>query len=112
MIQSASAYTNGEQNSWIDEYRERGFVKLRGVFSKDEMDEVRYDYDRVFDDPEVLRAGSLRAASRKLLLTGTVLDRLDPIIDLSPVIKNLTQGPRSTNCWCCQCGDRRTGLAV
>jgi 2-aminoethylphosphonate dioxygenase len=85
---------NQNVEPWVTEYQERGFVKLCGVFSSAEMDAVREDYNRIFANPEILREDSLRAASRKSLLTGTVLDRLDPIIDLSPVIHRLTQDPR------------------
>ena len=94
MINSLTNSTNQNVKPWVAEYRARGFVKLSGVFSTAEIDAVRDDYDRIFDNPEILRADSLRAASRKSLITGTVLDRLDPIIDLSPVIHQLTQDPR------------------
>ncbi|MFK8112132.1 MAG: phytanoyl-CoA dioxygenase family protein [Rubripirellula sp.] len=86
--------TNSNSEAWTQEYRERGYVKLTGVFSSSEMDAVRADFDRIFDNPEILREDSLRAASRKSLISGTVLDRLDPIIDLSPVIRELTQDHR------------------
>lgn len=94
MIKPILIDANDEIDAWVQEYRARGFVKLSGVFSSEEIEVVRNDYDRIFDNPEILRADSLRAASRESLLTGTVLDRLDPIIDLSPVIKTLTQDPR------------------
>lgn len=90
----SSSQVDGDSASWVKEYRTRGFVKLANVFSPDEMRPVREEFDRLFDDPEILREDSLRSASRRSLLTGTVLDRLDPIIDLSPLMKELTQVPR------------------
>lgn len=79
---------------WVSEYHSKGFVKLDGIFSRSEIDAVRIEYDRLFDDPEVLRVDSLRSASRRSLKSGTVLDRLDPVIDLSQSLKELTQDPR------------------
>ena len=58
------------------------------------MADARREFDRLFDDPAILREDSLRSASRRSLLTGKVLDRLDPIIDLSPLLKGLTEDPR------------------
>ena len=83
-----------DRPTWAAEYQQRGFVKLTAVFSPAEIDAVRVEYDRLFDDPEILRADSLRSASRKSLKSGTVLDRLDPVIDLSPPLRKLTQDPR------------------
>ena len=80
--------------AWVDEYRTRGYVRLSGVFTPSEMDSVREEFDRLFADPEILRADSLRSAARQSLLTGTVLDRLDPVIDLSPSLRELTQDAR------------------
>ena len=34
---------------WVEEYRTRGYVKLPGVFSSQEMDAVRDDFDRLFE---------------------------------------------------------------
>ncbi len=79
---------------WVSEYRARGFVKLPAVFSQQEIDGVRIEYDRLFEDPEILREDSLRSASRQSLNSGTVLDRLDPVIDLSEPLKELTQDTR------------------
>lgn len=93
-MMSETLSLNDGMKPWVTEYRQRGFVKLPGVFTSAEMDAVRADYDRIFDNPEILREDSLRAASRKSLLTGKVLDRLDPIIDLSPVIRELTRDAR------------------
>lgn len=87
--------TDERLEPWVDAYRTRGYVKLPGVFSSQEMDIVRDDFDRLFNDPEVLREDSLRATSRPSTITGgTVLDRLDPVIDLSPVIKQLAEDRR------------------
>jgi ectoine hydroxylase-related dioxygenase (phytanoyl-CoA dioxygenase family) len=88
-----SHFDDGEL-PWVEEYRTRGFVKLAGVFSKHEIDDARAEFDRLFDNPEILREDSLRSASRQSLISGTVLDRLDPIIDLSPPLKALTQHAR------------------
>jgi ectoine hydroxylase-related dioxygenase (phytanoyl-CoA dioxygenase family) len=86
--------TDQHLEPWVEEYRTRGYVKLPGVFSGQEMDIVRDEFDRVFDDPDVVRADSLRTTSRPSTLSGTVMDRLDPITDVSPLIKKLTQDPR------------------
>lgn len=80
--------------AWVNEYQDRGFVKLPAIFRQDEMDSIRVEFDRLFSDPNILREDSLRSASRQSLLTGKVLDRLDPIIDLSPMMKELTHDPR------------------
>jgi len=86
--------STAETTPWIDEYRTRGYVKLDRVFDRAEMDEVRAEFDRLFDDSSILCADSLRSASRRSLTEGSVLDRLDPVIDLSPVLRELTQDAR------------------
>ena len=60
---------------WVSEYRTQGFVKLPRVFTTTEIDAVRDDFDRLFNNPMVLHEDSLRAASRESMLSGTVLDR-------------------------------------
>lgn len=79
---------------WVQEYQTRGYVKLPRLFDRAEMDAIRLEFDRLFDDPEILHADSLRSASRQSLTSGTVLDRLDPVIDLSPILRELTQDAR------------------
>ncbi len=90
----STSQVDPELEPWVVEYRTHGYVKLPAVFSTQEMDAVRDEFDRLFADPEILREDSLRSASRRSLVSGTVLDRLDPIIDLSPSMKALTAEPR------------------
>ncbi len=47
--------TASEQQTfpWVSQYRARGFVKLSGVFSAAEMDDVRQEFDRLFADPQI-----------------------------------------------------------
>jgi ectoine hydroxylase-related dioxygenase (phytanoyl-CoA dioxygenase family) len=82
---------------WVAEYRDRGFVKLEAVFSQQEINDLSVEYDRLFADPDILREDSLRSASRESLISGTVLDRLDPVIDLSQQLKDFTQDSRILN---------------
>ena len=87
--------SNTTQTSRLrDEYLAQGYVVIRGMFSSVEMGQTRAEFDRLFADPDILREDSLRSASRRSLLTGKVLDRLDPVIDLSPQLKELTADPR------------------
>jgi ectoine hydroxylase-related dioxygenase (phytanoyl-CoA dioxygenase family) len=91
---TSSLQTDWTDQAWVAEYRRCGFAKVPAVFSSAEMDAVRDEFDRLFADPQILREDSLRSASRQSLVSGKVLDRLDPIIDLSPSMKALTRDPR------------------
>ena len=44
-----------------DEYRKKGYVKLKNVFEVGEMDAVRDEFDRLFGDPTILREDNIRA---------------------------------------------------
>lgn len=78
-------------NSLHDEYQSNGFVVLRGLFPQCMIDVALSEIDRLFADPDLLRADNLRTAPRQSLISEKVFDRLDPVIDLSPPLRELTE---------------------
>ncbi len=90
----SSTLHKGVNDQLRDQYWRQGFVVIRGLFTPQDMDVAGAEFDRLFNDPNILREDSLRSASRRSLLTNKVLDRLDPIIDLSPTLRRLTVDPR------------------
>jgi hypothetical protein len=89
--------TRDSSTAGNEEYQAKGYFKLPGVFTPDEMDEVRAEFDRLFGDPLMLREDNIRAQGRPSFGGTPVLDRLDPIMDLSPVVAKMTRDERLLN---------------
>lgn len=79
------------QKSLHDEYQRNGFVVLQSVFPRSMIDVALSEIERLFADPDLLRADNLRTAPRQSLISERVFDRLDPVIDLSPPLRDLTE---------------------
>jgi len=73
----------------IDAYHTRGYLFLRGVFAAAEVFAWQAECDRLWAQSELLRARHPGAKLRRSVAGEVVLDRLDPVIDLSPVFRDL-----------------------
>ena len=71
------------------EYHQRGYLVLRDVLDAGEVSELGKELDRLFADPWLTDEKSLRAHGRETTSGGRVVDRLDPVIDVSPLIRRL-----------------------
>lgn len=74
--------------AWVVEYRARGFARIPGVFSATEIDAMRAECDRI------LREHSGDAKRQGVVNSGTRADRLDPVIDISPLLRDVTGDQR------------------
>ncbi len=72
-------------------YRDKGWMLVRGAFTAAEAEAWRDECDRLFALP--LEAGP-RVQTRRHVGGGAVIDRLDPVVDISEVFRNLAADPR------------------
>lgn len=79
-------------------YENDGYVVKRSVFSKSEVSRFQEESDRLRNDPSFINEKNLRASTREVAEEGRIVDRLDPIVDISPVFKALSQDERIHDC--------------
>ena len=75
-------------------YDADGYLVLPGLFGASEVEAWREECDRLFSVPGVVREGNLRTRSRPSDSGRPVIDRLDPVTDLSPALRRLADDPR------------------
>jgi len=75
-------------------YRSKGFVVVRGVLGAEEIDALREECGRLWDRDDIFADGNLRVERRSAVTGGTVRDRLDPVVDISPPLRRLTEDDR------------------
>lgn len=81
-------------NNISERYENDGYVVMRSVFSDAEIDRFREETDRLRNDPGFINEKNLRASTREVAAEGRVVDRLDPIVDVSPLFKSLSEDER------------------
>jgi ectoine hydroxylase-related dioxygenase (phytanoyl-CoA dioxygenase family) len=77
----------------IDAYWRDGHVTLDGVFDPDEVRAWREECDRLWASVPVDRSNP-RVQWRGLVGGGEVADRIDPVLDISPLFAALSRDPR------------------
>lgn len=80
----------------IKQYWREGFLIVPGRFSEEEVASWREEVERLFLMPGLRDPLNLRAETRHHEQQGYILDRLDPVLDLSPTFQNLVGDPRIT----------------
>jgi ectoine hydroxylase-related dioxygenase (phytanoyl-CoA dioxygenase family) len=80
----------------LDDYRTHGFVVLRGVFSSDEMDELRQDTDRLLNErQDLINPRNLRCRYMPHHETGeSLFEVFDPVNDISPCCERFSLDDR------------------
>lgn len=73
-------------------YRQDGYQVHRAVLGANELDAFRAEVDRVWANEELTRPGNGRTRVRPSLTGGAVVDRLDPVSDVSPMFDALARG--------------------
>jgi len=81
-------------NNIAERYQNDGFIVKRAVFSEDEVNQFREETNRLRNDPNFINEKNLRASTREVDGEGRIVDRLDPIIDISPLFKALSEDER------------------
>jgi len=79
-------------------YKNEGYVVMRSVFSEAEIGRFREETDLLRNDPRFINEKNLRASTREVGAEGRIVDRLDPIVDISPLFKALSQDERIQDC--------------
>jgi ectoine hydroxylase-related dioxygenase (phytanoyl-CoA dioxygenase family) len=76
------------------EYWEKGYVVRRGVFSRDEAQAWRRECDRLVDATDLVHPHNIRTRFRTLTSGAQDLDRIDPVLDVSPLFAALAHDER------------------
>ncbi|MGD1878991.1 MAG: phytanoyl-CoA dioxygenase family protein [Kiloniellaceae bacterium] len=77
-----------------EEYWERGFVTVSGQFGADDVQDWKDECERLWGRKGLVDPLNLRVEVRDHLEKGCVLDRLDPVLDLSAKLEALARHPR------------------
>lgn len=77
----------------LDTYKKKGYLVLRGVFTKEEVAIWHAECTRLLSLQEIVDPLNIRVGFRKLGDTPTV-EKFDPLIDISPVFAHLVQDER------------------
>lgn len=79
----------------VAEYHGKGYIALKGAFSSSEVSAIQAECDRLFSlHTEDKDKHNLRVQFRQSASGRAVLDRIDPFIDISPVLRDLGNDPR------------------
>jgi ectoine hydroxylase-related dioxygenase (phytanoyl-CoA dioxygenase family) len=76
------------------EYREKGYVVRRGLFSADEAGAWRRECDRLAETTDLVSPYNIRTRFRALTSGAQGLDRIDPVLDVSPLFAALAHDDR------------------
>ena len=80
----------------IETYRTRGFVSVRGCFSADDVAHWNAECERLWSSVPV-DGSDARVQWRRHQAEGRIADRLDPVMDISPVFDALCRDDRLTS---------------
>lgn len=84
----------GLKDEQLERYHRDGFLHLPGVFSLDEVKAIQRECARLQGIPEMADPRNLRTVTRRTTAGGMVVDRLDPVADLSEVFHAVVHDPR------------------
>jgi hypothetical protein len=82
------------QSDLLRQCRHAGYVVIRGLFSHQEVDAWRSEAVRLQADAALMDEQNLRAVLRNALGGGQIVDRLDPVMDVSPIYAALVRDDR------------------
>ena len=74
----------------------RGYAIVRGQFSSLEVSRWRAECDRLWKQPGIVEENNPRIMCRQTIKGNPVPDRIEPVIDISPLIRELAQDERVT----------------
>jgi hypothetical protein len=79
----------------ISQYRDDGFLVLRGVFRADEIGELAAEAERLFARTELIDKDNIRCRWQNHVETEECrFDCFDPVIDIGPVCARIARDPR------------------
>ncbi len=77
-----------------EDYQRDGFVLLSNFFQQEEIDRWRIECERLWSLPAIATAADPRVDCRKAVDGSNVIERLDPVIDISPEFRALASDVR------------------
>lgn len=77
----------------FEEYWTKGYTIVRSVLAEDQVDELRAETTRLFSVPSLNDDFNIRTEVRRDVQTDWAVDRLDPVIDLSPIFLDAVSSP-------------------
>lgn len=80
-------------DSQLEHYRNHGFLVVRGVFLTSEIDALLGESKRIWEGVEV-EASNPRVQWRLRVDGGRTADRIDPVLDISPLFERTAADPR------------------
>lgn len=89
-----SSKTKSSKTKQTLQYWETGYLTCPSFFSQEEIDRLRAECDRLSAQESLFTQHIPEAATRTNLAGETVRDRLDPVIHLSDVIRQMVYSPR------------------
>lgn len=82
-----------QHNPVVREYWERGYIRLRGLFGAEEIAAWSKEADRLLQS-DYVRPGNIRSPFK--MNSGNCPERIDPVVDISPVFSALAKDTRVT----------------
>ncbi len=86
--------TKGLSKEQIEQFGAEGYLKLDRQFDEKEVAIMRAESERIFADSSLADIANLRAYTRNTLSGEPVIDRFDPVRDLSPQFDALSRDKR------------------
>ncbi len=88
---SKAANAHEKESASLREYWERGYIALRGLFAKEEIQEWSKEADRLLQ-LDLIHPDNIRSPFWQN--SGDKPERINPVIDISPVFEKLVRDPR------------------
>lgn len=83
-----------QQPSLREDFEEKGYVVLRGLFSSDEVAEWQRESDRLLGLSDIIQEENLRIGFRSWPNGERYVEKIDPLLDISPVFQALVSDER------------------
>jgi len=81
-------------DSAISEYKSNGVCVVKGLLDTNEIELLQKEASRLWSDQKDLNSLNLRVGTRKDLDGKDVLERLDPVVDISKIFSDLNEDER------------------
>jgi hypothetical protein len=93
-MNTAMVSNDQRMSNYVKEYCEKGFTTIPNLLNVVEVERLRRECERLWQIPGLDDDLNLRTEFRRDQQDGYVLDRLDPVLDLSPLLTEAALHPR------------------
>src|SRR6516164_339433 len=92
---TVAARSEGLTSSQLEDYRERGYLILRQLFSPFEIAALVLEAERLLERRDLIHTDNIRCRWQPHVVTDECLfETFDPVIDIGPVCGQLARDPR------------------